>query len=203
MDARRRGFMLIELAVATFVVGVALVALLALARTGQRAAMDAENEARAAAFADEVFTTLRLYSARTAEDEDPNAWMIFWADLAHGAALTNLVGTTEGFWRRDSQDALEHLAVYGDGEVRTNFWRSSSYDVITDSKSPADTDYALQYSLYLSTPTAGGGELSYAMTNAPPAAISATLHVWNGAFRTSASSYTFYAVFGNMGRLQP
>ncbi len=203
MDARGRGFMLIELAVATFVVGVALVVLLALARTGQRAAMDAENEARAAAFADEVFTTLRLYSARTAADEDPYAWMVFWADLAHGAALTNLVGTSGGFWRRNSLEELEHLAIYGDGEVRTNFWRSSSHDVLEDPKSPADSDYALQYSLYLSTPTSGGGELSYAMTNNPPSAISATLHVWNGAFRSSVNSYTFYAVFGFTGRLQP
>ncbi len=201
MDARRRGFMLIELAVATFVVGVVLVALLALARTGQRAASDAMDEARASAFADEVFTTLRLFSARTAEDEDPNAWMVFWADLAHGAALTNLVGTTEGLWRRDSQEDLEHLAIYGDGQVRTNYWRPAS--IAEKPKSPVDADYALQYSLYLSTPVTNVGELSYSMTNNPPAAISATLHVWNGAFRSSASSYSFYAVFGYMGRLQP
>ena len=71
---RGRGFMLIELAVASFVIGVALLALAAILHLGQRAATDSDAATRAALFADDAIATLRLLNDRAASDPDAETW---------------------------------------------------------------------------------------------------------------------------------
>ena len=79
--------MLIELAIAAFVIGIGILALLGLAHVAERAAADAEAETRAALFADEVFITLRLYSDRYAQSTNQTEWVGFWTRVAAGEAL--------------------------------------------------------------------------------------------------------------------
>ena len=78
---RRAAFTLIELALSIFVMGVAVLGVFGLARIGVSAAMDAEDEMRAAQFADDVFTTLRLYSDAVQDTSDTNRWETLCNDI--------------------------------------------------------------------------------------------------------------------------
>jgi prepilin-type N-terminal cleavage/methylation domain-containing protein len=67
----RRGFTLIEVALALMVVGVGLLAVFQLFPAGLRAGFDATAETRAAQFADMVFNGMR---ARAADTANPLNW---------------------------------------------------------------------------------------------------------------------------------
>lgn len=191
-DRRRRAFMLIELAVACFVIGTCLLALLAVARSGQRAAAESENETRATLFANDVLTTLHLFSERAATDENPGAWTNFWTTLATGGSITQFPGYVVSgapYYKWNEKEGPP--ALYGDDQIRTNIWRAAEME---DDSLP---ETALQYKLSISIIP-----LRAENGTAPDfRRVQVTLHVWNGLTRIHPETYTFFEVFSNRGRL--
>ncbi len=193
---KRRGFMLIELAVASFVIGVAVLALVAVLHVGQRAATDSGGDTRAAIFADDVFATLRLMNDRVAADDDPEAWADFWEGLHDGAVVTQLTGFASEVWEADSAGDLPRLDT--SRGVHTNFWCPSRLvRGAGDAVELVRADFALRYAVSiepLSPVTVGDRQeaLYY----------SVTLHVWNGTSLATDSSTDFFSIFTNPGRMR-
>lgn len=199
-----RAFMLIELAVACFVIGTCLLALLAVARSGQRAAAESENETRASLFAKDAFTTLRLFSDRAAADEDPCAWTNFWTGLANGGSVTQFPGfVVEDDASPDGNPAGDARffkwtaregppALCGDDQVHTNIWRPAAME------DDAIPETAVQYRMSISIDPSPGahGDAPHGFRR-----VQVTLHVWNGLTRIHPETYTFFGVFANSGRM--
>lgn len=185
----RKAFMLIELAVACFVIGSCLLALLALARAGRRATDDAENETRASLFAQDAFSTLRLFSDRAAIDENPGAWTNFWIGLANDKSVTQFPGfvTSDVFYHWTEEEGPPTL--HGDGRPHTNIWRSSAM------AADALPEAAMIYRMTIATE--GGDEEHPSDFNQ----VQVTLHVWSGLTRIHPETYTFFGLFANPGRM--
>ena len=79
----RAGFTLIELALAALLVGIGLLALIALGRNAIRAAMEAEDELRATALAGDIFTTLRAASSEAYQTYGREGWVEFWNSVTN------------------------------------------------------------------------------------------------------------------------
>ena len=194
---RRRGFMLIELAVASFVIGVAVLALAAVIHLGQRAAMDSDASTRAALFADDALTTLRLLNDRAASDPDDDAWNQMWSELSDGAVITQLTGFASEVWVPDGSDSLPCLDTsYG---VHTNFWCPAGVKRRGDEADFVRADFALRYAVTIES----SAEKEKARGDSErPRYYAVTLHVWGGTSLASESSdTTFFAVFTNQRRL--
>ena len=191
--------MLIELAIAALVIGIGILALLGLAHVAERAAADAEAETRAALFADDAFTTLRLFSDRHARSPGQMDWITFWGGVSEGTTALPLTAGGLGVWRRD--DALQPVALIGDGDEHTIFWRPADPAGATVT-SDADTvaDVALRYKLTIARRGATG-RFDVSQTNPPPAMLLATLHVWCGASKVNPEPITFFTSFSNAGSL--
>lgn len=188
--------MLIEIAVASFVIGVCLLALLAVARTGQQAATEGGNEMRATLFAQDAFTTLRLFSDRAGTDEDPAAWTNFWIGLSNGKALEQFPGFIAV---GDSDEDIPYRcktgerppSLNGDGNVHTNIWRTARFSN-HDELDPF-FDHAVQYRLVI---PGYGEENKFSSQH-----IQISLHVWNGLYRDHPETFTFFRIFTNPGRM--
>ena len=217
-----RGFMLIELAVASFVIGVALLALAAILHLGQRAATDSDAATRAALFADDAIATLRLLNDRAATDPDPEAWTRLWAKLdpgsKHGWArqiswndpepLTsggNIITQLTGFasevwmpaWMPDGTKSLPCLDT--SSGVHTNFWCPAGVKQEEGGMNLVRADFALRYAISIvpSSETEDTGR-GYSQ----PRYFLVTLHVWGGtSLATESSDTTFFAVFSNQRRM--
>ena len=191
----RKGFMLIELAVACFVVGTCLLALLAVARSGQRAAAENEDETCATLFAQNTFATLRLFSDRLA-DENSGAWSDFWKDFEKGKPICQMPGFVDGL---NFYDTEEQHAIFGDDQVHTNIWLSSDRDC------KGLPDMAVQYRIHIEIPENFSDDTDAGTPGSkgkPPFNnVSVTLHVWNGLTRNHPQPYTFFKVFANPGRM--
>jgi len=192
------GFMLIELAVAAMVISIGVLALLGLAHIGERAATDTENETRVTLFADEVFTTLRLYSDHASETGGQKGWLDFWTSVAQGKHILPVANQTLGstIWQE-----LDEPSIVGDGTgtgvVHTNVWPDATADA---------PFYAFQYRLTLSRPTTNQepdptSVLFLDPDISPTNTVWATLHVWNGRFRRHPEPFTFYTHFADPGGL--
>ena len=193
---RRRGFMLIELAVASFVIGVAVLALVAVLHVGQRAATDSDGATRAALFADDVFTTLRLMNDRAAADPDPEVWAELWEGLYEGSVITQLAGFASEVWEEDSAGDLPRLDT--SRGVHTNFWCPARLRRgVGDAVELVRADFALRYAVSIAKgdPVAVGDR-------AEPIYYSVTLHVWPGTSTASDTGTDFFSVFCNPGRMR-
>lgn len=193
----RRGFMLIELAVATLVIGVGLLVMMGLASVGERAATEAEDETRAALFADDVFTTLRLYSDHCSRDTNVWDWVTLWRRLAEGEALPL---AAPACWQ-SSPGGMPPL-VCADRQVYTN--RYLSLAGFHPGAAGGQVEYGLQYRLALARPTSAGGAVPFLPLDPAeeaPRIVWATLHVWSGAQRRNPEPFVFYTHFSDAGGL--
>ena len=189
------------LAIAALVIGIGILALLGLAHVAERAAYDTEAETRAALFADDAFTTLRLFSDRHARSPGQMDWITFWGGVSEGTTALPLTAGGLDVWRRDDED--NPVALIGDGDEHTIFWRPADPAAETMA-SDADTvaDVALRYKLSITVQTQDGAvPFDVSQTNPPPAMLLATLHVWHGASKMAAEPYTFFTAFSNSGSL--
>ncbi len=194
---RRRGFMLIELAVASFVIGVALLALAAILHLGQRAATDSDAATRAALFADDAIATLRLLNDRAASDPDAETWSKMWSDLRNGSVITQLTGFASGVWVPDWNDSLPCLDT--SQGVHTNFWCPASVKQEADEANFVRADVALRYAISI-MPSSETEDVG--LSHEQPRYYAVTLHVWSGtSLATESSDTTFFAVFTNQRRL--
>ncbi len=193
----RRGFMLIELAVASFVIGVAVLALAAIIHLGQRAATDSDASTRAALFADDVLSTLRLLNDRAATDPDPEVWNKMWSELRSGAVITQLTGFASEVWVPDESRSLPCLDT--SQGIHTNFWCPANVRQEGTGAKLVRADVALRYAINIvsSSETENTG-LGYEQ----PRYYAVTLHVWSGtSLATESSDTTFFAVFSNQRRM--
>jgi hypothetical protein len=189
--------MLIELAVAAMVIAIGVLALLGIAHVGERAATDTENETRAALFADEVFTTLRLYSDQVSANTNHQGWLEYWTRVARGEQIFPVANQTLGAetWQ---EMALGEPSIVGDGTggnlIHTNIWRAANSD--------STPDFAFQYRLMISRP-AENAAVAFLDSDASrfTNTVWATLHVWNGVFRRQPEPFTFYTHFSDSGGL--
>ena len=213
--------MLIELAVASFVIGVAVLALAAILHLGQRASTDSDVSTRAALFADDALATLRLMNDRAATDQDPEQWARLWARLdpnslnsrggwarnvnwvnpesmnSGGTIITQLTGFASEVWVPDGNDSLPSLDT--SAGVHTNFWCPASVKPEGSGANFVRADFALRYAIGITpsdeTEDTGRG---YAL----PRYFAVTLHVWGGtSLATESSDTTFFAVFTNQRRM--
>ena len=196
------GFMLIELAVASFVIGVAVLALVAVLHLGQRAATESDGDTRAALFAEDAIATLRLLNDRAAADPDPEAWSRLWAqidpdDQTHpgGIVITQLTGFASDVWEADQTGDLPRLDT--SRGVHTNYWCPAR--LVREADGAANlvrADFALRYALSIQA-----GETHDVGDRAEPRYYAVTLHVWNGVSVAADVGSTFFAVFANKGRM--
>lgn len=214
---RSRGFMLIELAVASFVIGVALLALAAILHLGQRAATDSDAATRAALFADDVIATLRLMNDRAATDSDPDTWTKLWAKLdpnsgtwarqiswndpeplvSGGTVITQLTGFASEVWMPDGNKSIPCIDT--SMGVHTNFWCPARMRQEVGGMNLVRADFALRYAISIvpSSETEDSGRGYY-----QPRYFAVTLHVWSGtSLATESSDTTFFAVFTSQRRM--
>ncbi len=193
--------MLIELAVAALVIAIGVLALLAVAHVGERAAADSENETRAALFADEVFTTMRLYSDQVSATTNRQGWLAFWRGFVEGTRPLPVANTVIGDEPAAELEAQGIPCIVGDGEVHTNRWYLSALS--SDDDAGAPPDFAVQYKLSIQYRPENGDPVQFdpVKTNQTPSILWATLHVWNGAFRSHPEPFTFYTHFSDAGGL--
>ena len=191
--------MLIELAVAALVIGIGILALLGLAHVAERAASDAEAETRATLFADEVFTTLRLYSDHYAQSTNQMDWIDFWMTVTdpYNARPLIVAASWLPIWDNSQNDDFPRV-FFGNGKEYTAYWFPIRYDELETVTVP---DFAMRYRLTI----ARRGETSSATTSLAtspiPAMLLATLHVWYGTSKVAAEPYTFFTAFSNSGSL--
>ncbi len=195
----KRGFMLIELAVASFVIGVAVLALAAVLHLGQRAATESDGDTRTALFAADAIATLRLLNDRAAADPDPEAWSRLWAQIdpgeSGGTVITQFTGFASSVWQADRPDDLPRLDT--SRGVHTNFWCPARLvPEAADTANPVRTDFALRYAFAIQA-----GENHDVGGRTEPRYYAVTLHVWNGLSVSADAGSTFFAVFANEGRL--
>ena len=194
---KRSGFMLIELAVASFVIGVAVLALAAILHIGQRAATVSDGTTRAALFADDALATIRLLNDRAAADEDPDAWVKLWKQLGNGTVITQLTGFASNVWTPDQTRSLPCLDT--SPGVHTNFWCPSRVSPEGDEANLVRADFALRYAFSFASSddmedTGRGSER--------PRYCAITLHVWSGiSLAAETSETTFFAVYSNPRRM--
>jgi len=187
--------MLIELAIAAFVIGIGILALLGLAHVAERAASDTESETRAALFADEVFTTLRIFSDRYAQSTNQMEWVGFWTRVAAGGALPL---ATEGLPVWKPMTAERPRLIAGDGDEHAAFWVPAAAGGATP-----DTvqDFSMNYRLTIARPGQTSGGTAALATPPPPAMLLVTLHVWSGVGKLAEDPFTFFTSFSNAGSL--
>ncbi len=194
---KRQGFMLIELAVASFVIGVAVLALAAIIHLGQRAATDSDASTRAALFADDAMSTLRLMNDRAATDPDPEVWSKMWSELRSGAIITQLTGFASEVWVPDGNRSLPCLDT--SRGIHTNFWCPAGVKQQGNSANSVRADFSLRYALSIA-PSSETEDIGLGYNQ--PRYFFVTLHVWSGTSLASESSdTTFFAVFSNQRRM--
>ena len=196
---KRAGFMLIELAVASFVIGVAVLALVAVLHVGQRAATEGDAATRTALFADDALATLRLLNDRAAADPDPETWADLWRQLdpeeSGGTVITQLTGFASDVWEPDQTGDLPCLDT--SPGVHTNFWCPARLGrVLGDATRLVRADYAIRYSFSFKA-----GEDMDLGERMEPRYYAVTLLVWYGTSVNAEADNSFFAIFTNPGRL--
>ena len=91
------GFTLIEVTLATVVIGMGLLAVFGLGQLALRNAKATEDDTRAAMLAEDVFASLRTVSENLCASNNPAAWTAFWNGFQTGTPLTNALSTTTSF----------------------------------------------------------------------------------------------------------
>lgn len=197
-------FTLIELAMASFVAGVALIAIVALLGAGNRAAMEGEAAIRASLFARDAFATIRLLNDRAADDPaDPDAWGKFWEECRDGGAITQTTSFASGVWKADSTGELPSL--YLDGNMHTNYWCPANVRDGGEDGELVSADFALRYRFDVrsSSESSDGGANTRNDQSVPHTYYTVDLHVWNGISLSHDSEFSYFAVFSNPGSMHP
>lgn len=192
-----QAFMLIELVVASFVIGVAFLGLMALLHSGQQASGNCEGETQAALFAENVMTSFRLLNEKAATDNDhPQAWCDLWEQLSSGVTYSQLPCFASDVW----SDSGEKTSVKTDGKVHTCywFWRRDNETVSEDTIA----DNAITYRILINP---SEEETDYIDDNGSsrqaPRYYTVMLHIWNGASRISNPDATYFSLFANCGKM--
>ncbi|MGI6496255.1 MAG: type IV pilus modification PilV family protein [Kiritimatiellia bacterium] len=202
----RAAFTLIELALAVFVTGVAVLGVFGLLRLGVGASTEAEDELRAALFAEDVFTTLRVYSDAMLDVRDTNRWQKlcaesgleldpesptlfsdFWAALAEWEGQNGMPCLPD-FWEAPDSGPGESTTPYPirihvvgpddplPDETSTNVFCAVDIRGTNPGTIP---EYTLRYLLTVTT-------------NESSRYVAANLNVWPGLDVRRRSDYTFY-----------
>jgi Tfp pilus assembly protein PilV len=188
---RRSGYTLIEIAFASFIIGVAFLALVGLGRLAVQGAVDAENDTRSALLADDVFATLRGVSDTLCATGGPSAWASFWIAFTatNGVFIpfqtaTNIPAGYVDVAGADPVTLDDTPRLYGDGTVtrlafadafRTRQWTAQ----IQISASATNALYMGEAYAYVTGPA----------TNVSLVAV--TLHIWPHAFDRRERSRSF------------
>ena len=201
--SRKDAFTLIELAMASFLVGVALVSIVALLGAGNRAATEAEGAIRASLFARDAFATLRILNDRAASDPNNiDAWYEFWSDCQDGVAITQTTSFASGVWVGDSTGDFPSLIL--DGNVHTNHWCPVGTYVGGDESQLVPADFSLRYRFIVrSNAQEDDGEDAYRDGQRVPGTYyTVGLHVWNGISLTQDAEFSYFAIFSNPGTMR-
>ena len=191
--------MLIELAVAALVIGIGILALLGITHVAERAATDAEGETRAALFADDVFTTLRLYSDHYAQSANQTNWINFWMNVTdeYNPLPLTVASAWLPIWDNSQNEDFPRV-IFGDGQEHTTYWIPLAED---ESEPVAIPDLAMRYRLTIVHPNNTAQNLVSINKEPLTTMLLATLHVWYGASRVGAEPSTFFTAFSNSGSL--
>ena len=195
---RTAAFTLIELALSVFVMGVGILGVFGLSRLGITAAAEAEDEVRAAMFADDVFTTMRLY-ADAMRGTNSDDWVDFWENIE----TNEFPVAGADLW----QDADGYVpTIVPDGEIHTNVFYS--VDIRDEGASFAPIpEYALHYRItideepYSLSAAMSGRDYGYTEVSSE-STYRVSLHVWNGGARRRPEAYSFYTHFCERGDLK-
>ncbi len=211
-------FTLIELALSIFVMGVAVLGVFSLARIGISTSMEAEDEMRAAQFADDVFTTLRLYSDAF---QDTNRWDSFDGDLAsYAEGLSASNNLFYCFWTRLSENKdVDFICLPDfwdrpeDGSPLGSAADETPYPIRMQIVGPDESYYDdITTNIFCAADIRSLGDMhrtipEYAIryrliivTNST-SHVSANLNVWCGLDSRQRNDYTFYTHFFARGNL--
>jgi len=194
------GYTLVEIAFASFVVGVAFLALIGLGRMALRNAGEAENDTRAAMLAEDVFGTLRGLSDTLCATGGPSAWSAFWSEFADEGG-PGVVFQTAGDEARLSYIEVDGSGtaplIYGDG-------RRSSIEAVNFSDSmKLVPQWTAQFELGATPTNPFYGALTrdnetndeYEFITGPESNITfvtLSLHIWPNAFDKRERSRSFF-----------
>lgn len=204
MTERNDAFTLIELAMASFVAGVALIAIVSLLGVGNRATMEGESAIRASLFARDAFATIRLMNDRAASDPaDPNAWGKFWEDCRDGNAITQTTSFASGVWATDSTGNGPWLIL--DGNLHTNYWCPVNGPRGADEDDAVMADFAMRYRFDVrsSADNSDGTSATRNDHSVPHSFYTVDLHVWNGISLSHDNEFSYFAIFSNPGTMRP
>jgi prepilin-type N-terminal cleavage/methylation domain-containing protein len=200
----RRGFTLIEVALAVLVVAIGIMAALVLVNSGLDSSRRAVADTRAATFADDVFNALRTQNY-LALDSGGASWESFWKRFV--ARQTNVAAAAAPMWQHRGVNLGMTRYYYPSLFVSNGFYRISftNYDRWTlKAMVPSHTfRYRLAAALRTVTnqPPWGGPPAGWRRiwTNR----VEAVLTVWEGAFGNTNlnNALTFSTEFMNTGGL--
>ena len=179
----RAGYSLIEIALASFIIGVAFLALIGLGRLAVQGAVDAENDTRSALLADDVFATLRGFSDTLCATGGPSAWASFWM------AFTATNGVSIPFQTATNIPAgyvtlPESPSLFGDGTVT----RLAFVDVV------GTRQWTAQIQITATATNALHMGAAYDYVTGPATnvnLVTVTLHIWPNAFDRRERSRSF------------
>lgn len=184
----RSAFTLVEIALATLALSLGLLAWFGLGRMAMENAASAENDTRAALFADNLFASLRSVSEDLCATGGPAPWASFWSGFASGSTplpipLPENLAFTNRF---DPQ-------VWGHGRWHTNFFyaRPDLHGPSTNTIPEWGVRFAIEVELT--------NDFAGVSANTNQARV--TLHVAPGAYGPISESRTFFTLFVEHGTL--
>lgn len=193
----RAGYTLVEIAFASFVMGVAFLALVGLGRLAVQNAVDAENDTRSALLAEDIFATLRSFSDTLCATGGPVTWASFWISFTNGTEIVPFQiadekdKTSARYVDADLGVAPPTPWIYGNG---TNTCVKFINPVGVDNSGVSQ--WTAQFSLSVVATNAlydayGGREfITGPVSNVTLVTIS--LHIWPSAYGRSERSRSFY-----------
>lgn len=120
------GFTLVEVALASLIIGLGILTLFGLARIGTQSAAEAEDETRAALFAENVFGALEAVNTTLNATHDPAGWSQVWQAFQSGERFLEDAALQSWEWE-DPQNPPTWMLVFGDGRIHTNIYYSASH----------------------------------------------------------------------------
>jgi Tfp pilus assembly protein PilV len=182
----RAGYTLIEIALASFIIGVAFLALIGLGRLAVQGAVDAENDTRSALLADDVFATLRGFSDTLCATGGPSAWASFWMAFTatNGVSIPFQTATNIPAARYVDATTGDDPALFGDGTVT----RLAFVDVV------GTPQWTAQIQITATATNALHMGAAYDYVTGPATnvnLVTLTLHIWPNAFDRRERSRSF------------
>jgi len=180
-----RGFTLVEVALATLVISLGLLALVGLGRLAAQNAKEAEDDTRAAWLADDIFATLRATNDVLNAANNPAAWAAFWGAFAANSSGGSVVmSPAPGFTNAYSN------VIQGNAQECTY--------ALVSCGSPAIKEWSARYSITISNACQN---LTEAISSTINDEAQVTLHIRPGTSDPGAASRTFYTHFTEHGTL--